>query len=54
VGFFVDRWSGGIENWRGGWPIWLRMREGGHYARGELVNEEIRRYRFRVCADERF
>jgi len=24
-GFFVDNGSGGIENWRGGWPVWSRM-----------------------------
>jgi len=45
VGFFVDNGSGGIENWRGGWPCWLRMTEGGYCARGQVMNDGMGRSR---------
>jgi len=41
VGFFVDNGSGGIENWRGGWPVWSRMTEGGYCVRGEIMDDEM-------------
>jgi len=50
AGFFVDRWSGEIENSRGGRACWLRMTEGGDYGRGEIMNGQVGQ----GGADERF